>query len=199
MGRDRASRPEAKPWRLFVAAEVPQAVRSALATELEPLRARHPELRWTPEGNWHVTLKFLGAVWPRLVDDVRSRVARAAGATDTFETRLDGVGGFPSARRARIVWVGVADDDGRFAELAAALDGALAHLVKPEERPFTAHLTVSRAKDPVAIDDEVSRLAALRSERFRVDRIVLYRSHLRRPAPVYESVESFPFRDPGGR
>jgi 2'-5' RNA ligase len=31
----------------------------------------------------------------------------------------------------------------------------------------------------------------VRSEPFDVDRLVLYRSHLQRPAPVYEVVEEF--------
>ena len=86
MGGDRASRPEAKAWRLFVAADVPEAMRSQLAEELESLRGSHPELRWSPRENWHVTLKFLGAVWPRMVDDVRSAVASVAGETAPFDT-----------------------------------------------------------------------------------------------------------------
>ncbi|MFL5737620.1 MAG: RNA 2',3'-cyclic phosphodiesterase [Actinomycetota bacterium] len=192
MAGDEASRSEDKPWRLFVATDVPEDVRSRLAERLRPLRDEHPELRWSPQENWHVTLKFLGAVRPRVVDDARAGVAAAATKTDPFTSKLLGPDAFPNARRARVLWVGLADPDQRFGALAGALDVALAAIVKPDERRFTPHLTVARARQPVAIGDELASRAGLESESFPVDRVVLYRSHLRRPAPLYEAVETFP-------
>ncbi len=191
MGGDRGSPSEAKPWRLFVAADVPEAVRSRLAEELAPLREAHPELRWSPPENWHVTLKFLGAVRSFLVADVGHAVAEAAATTDRFDTHLLGADAFPSARRARVLWVGMSDRDERFRELAGALDIALVQTVKPEERPFTPHLTVARTKQPLLLEEDLAVIAAMRSETFTVDHVTLYRSHLRRPAPLYEPVEIF--------
>jgi 2'-5' RNA ligase len=195
VGGDRASRPEAKPWRLFVAADVPDGVRSRLAEQLEPLRRSHPELRWTPQENWHVTLKFLGAVWPRLVVEVEEAVAKVAAATGRFDTSLLGPDAFPNVRRVRVVWIAMTDLGGRFAALAGALDEALGRIVKPEERQFTPHLTVARARQPVALGDALEA-ARTESAAFPVDRIVLYRSHLRRPAPLYEPVQTFSLRTP---
>jgi 2'-5' RNA ligase len=191
MGRDRASRPAEKALRMFVAADVPDAVRSRLGEEFQPLRKSHPELRWAPRENWHVTLKFLGAVWPRLVEDVRSAVASVAGEIAPFDTCLLGPDAFPSSRRARVIWVGMSDPDERFPLLAARLDTALGPIVKPEERPFTPHLTVARAKQPVPLSDDLAAVAVMRSETFPVDHVTLYRSHLRRPAPLYEPVAIF--------
>jgi 2'-5' RNA ligase len=189
--RDRASRPEATPWRLFVAADVPEHVRARLTERLQPLRDEHQELRWSPQENWHVTLKFLGAVRPALVEEAKAGVAMAATKTDRFDSNLLGADAFPNARRARVLWIGLADPDQRFGALARGLDAALAAIVKPEERLFTPHLTVARAREPVAIGDELAALADLESETFPIDRVVLYRSHLRRPAPLYEAVETF--------
>ena len=191
MGGDRESPSDAKPWRLFVAADVPEAVRSRLAEELEPLREASPELRWSPPENWHVTLKFLGAVRSSLVADAGHAVADAAATTDRFDTHLLGVDAFPSARRARVLWVGMSDPDERFRALAGALDIALEQIVKPEERPFTPHLTVARAKQPLPLVEDLAAVGGLRSETFPLDHVTLYRSHLRRPAPLYEPVESF--------
>jgi RNA 2',3'-cyclic 3'-phosphodiesterase len=192
MGADRASLSEGNPWRLFIAADVPDAMRSRLAEELEPLRAAHPELRWSPPENWHVTLKFLGAVRPPLVPDAGHAVAEAAAVTSRFDTNLLGADAFPSARRARVLWVGISDPDERFRALAGALDNALERIVKPEERPFTPHLTVARAKQPLSLAEGLAAVAGTRSETFPVDHVTLYRSHLRRPAPLYEPVETFP-------
>ena len=102
-----------------------------------------------------------------------------------FTTRVEGLGAFPNARRARVLWAGLDDAGSAFGHLAAALDEALSKEVSPEKRAFTPHLTVARFEPTVAVDqDEI----AFESEPFEVGRIVLFRSHLRRPAPVYESM-----------
>ncbi|MFB3737542.1 MAG: RNA 2',3'-cyclic phosphodiesterase [Candidatus Velamenicoccus archaeovorus] len=188
MARDRASRPEARPLRLFVAVDVPDEVRTLIGDALAPLRERYPRARWVPLQNQHVTLKFLGRTWPRLLDLVRRRVGSVAGRSAPFAARVEGMGAFPSARRARVLWAGLDDPAGAMASLAAGLDEALASEFEPERRAFTPHLTVARFDPPVAVE-EVPELA---SAPFEVDRLVLYRSRLQRPAPVYEVLEAFP-------
>jgi 2'-5' RNA ligase len=196
VGRDRAAAPDARPLRLFVAADIPDDVRGPLAEAIEPLRERLPSARWTPAANWHVTLKFLGSTQPRLVEWVTESVERAVSTAAPFRTSVAGLGAFPSARRARVVWVGLDDPGGAFGALAAALDGALAREFEPEKRSFSAHLTVARLRDPAAVPGE---LPAVESASFDVDRVVLYRSRLQRPAPVYEPLASFPLVGAGGR
>ncbi len=40
---------------------MPTAVREALAAQLAPYRAAHPDVRWTRPETWHLTLLFLGS------------------------------------------------------------------------------------------------------------------------------------------
>jgi len=193
MARDRASRPEAKPLRLFIAVDVPERVRDRVQDAIGPWRERVPRAKWVPKQNQHVTLKFLGSTWPRLVGWVTESVEAVARQSEPFETRVTGLGAFPSARRARVLWAGLDDPGGRLATLAADLEGALAKEFAPEKRAFTAHLTVARFDPPVPLDGEEEVAAAdVASEPFAVDRLVLYRSHLRRPASVYEPMGEFP-------
>jgi RNA 2',3'-cyclic 3'-phosphodiesterase len=188
MARDRASRPEAKPLRLFVAVEVPEEVRAGLAEAVAPLRERFPKARWVPIENQHVTVKFLGSTYPRLVEWVTSTVGGVASRHAAFETRVADLGAFPNARRARVLWAGLDDPSSSFASILSALDESLAREFKIEKRAFTPHLTVARFDPPVRLDpDEVG----FESEVFTVDRVVLFRSHLRRPAPVYEPLATF--------
>jgi 2'-5' RNA ligase len=196
MARDRASRPEAKPLRLFAAVEIPEDIRGNLAEAVLPVRERFPKARWVPIQNQHGTVKFLGSTYPRLVEWVTGSISTVAGRHAPFPTRVEGLGAFPSGRKARVLWAGLDDGDGRLERLAAALDGALAREFAPEKRAFTPHLTVARFDPPAPLDPlEV----AFESEPFEIDRIVLFRSHLRRPAPVYEPLGIFPLglaRDP---
>jgi len=190
MARDRASRPEAKPLRLFVAIEIPQGVRDAVEAAVAPWRERHPRAKWVPKQNQHVTLKFLGSTWPRLVEWVTETVGAVAATSAPFESRAVGLGAFPSSHRARVLWAGLEDPDGQMGALAAALDGALAKEFEPEKRPFAAHLTVARFEPAVPLGEDLTA-AALGTEPFAIDRLVLFRSHLQRPAPVYEPLCEF--------
>ena len=62
--------------RLFVAIPVPEAVRGEIAVaqrELQPLAPRGV-VRWTKLEQMHLTLKFLGAVPPDRVEDLKESV-----------------------------------------------------------------------------------------------------------------------------
>lgn len=198
MGSDRAGRPEVRPIRLFVAVDVPREVKDAVASAIEPFTDRIPGARWTRPSAWHVTLKFLGNVWPRLVDPVREGVAGVAAGGAPFVSAPTVLGAFPSPRRARVLWAGLADPEGRFAGVAGALDAALASDFPPERRPFVPHLTVARLSPPRTLSEFAPGLegAAIRSAELPVDGLVLYRSHLSPTGARYEALAVWPL---GGR
>jgi RNA 2',3'-cyclic 3'-phosphodiesterase len=190
MGRDRSTRPEAKPLRLFVAVEIPEAAKGAVDDAFAPWRERFPQARWAPLENWHVTLKFLGRTWPRLIDWVPERVREAAAGLSPFRTRLTGVGSFPSARTGRVLWAGLEGEE-HLVRLATAIDAALVDEFPKETRPFHPHLTVARSDPPLKLSLEFAH-TSLVSEDWEVRAVTLFRSHLRRPAPRYEPLDRFP-------
>ena len=175
---------------MFVAVDIPEPVRTRLAETTSRLRDSVPGARWVPPGNWHVTMKFLGSVYPRLRQWVGERVADAARAAEPFETRLTVMGAFPSSWRARVLWTGLDDSEGRLVRLAAELDRLLEREFRMEQRPFSAHLTVARFREQVNLDEEMLGLEVA-SKPFRVEALTLYRSHLQRPAARYEPLSRF--------
>jgi 2'-5' RNA ligase len=189
MARDRAARPEAKPLRLFVAIEIPEPVKDAVEDVFAPWREQFPKARWAPRENWHITLKFLGRTWPRLADWVPERVEAAAAEVPRFRARLRGVGSFPSPKRGRALWAAF-DDPNQVAELASAIETALVDEFPAEKRAFHPHLTVARSDPPVKLPPEFAHTSLL-TEDWEVDHVVLFRSHLRRPAPLYEPLARF--------
>lgn len=176
--------------RLFVALEIPGPVRADLGEALEPWRQELRGARWVPPENWHVTLLFLGATVGDRVPWVRERLGVAAAGAAAFETSLTTLGGFPSAPYARIIWAGLDDRAGRIAELARAVGAAFD--AEPEDRPFSAHVTVARS-DPAHALPEPFIAIVLPAASFTVGELVLYRSHLGRPAPRYEPLARLPF------
>lgn len=195
MARDRAARPEAKPLRLFIAVDLSEEARSALLAKAAPFRDRIPGARWTRPDGWHVTLKFLGSTWPRLMDAVGEAVERAAGEASAFDSRLTELGVFPGPGRARVVWAGLEDRQGRLAGLAGRLDDLLEEDFVREKRAFTPHLTLARLNPPRDIREFSPELPGtpVSSGPFRVDRLVLYRSHLSPAGATYEPLLASPF------
>jgi 2'-5' RNA ligase len=177
--------PEPRPLRLFVAVDVPDDVRDALASAVAAFHGSLPSARWVGPETWHVTLKFLGSVPAAKVEEVAGAVGDAVREHTAFRARLSGVGAFPSARRARVVWVGVEGRHGELAALARSIDRALEFGFPREERPFSPHLTLARLKEQARLPDELAALDVT-SRPFRVGAVRLYRSHLQRPAARYE-------------
>ena len=92
--------------RLFVALDIPDAVRAALSELSDQLKKTCPNARWVGQGGVHVTLKFIGEVSAEQVEEIR----RALGELPSFspiEVRFAGLGFFPGARRPRVFWAGV--------------------------------------------------------------------------------------------
>ncbi len=174
--------------RLFVAVTIPEPVADAVEVAFDRWRAAFPQARWTPRSDWHVTLRFLGETSPRLLPWVGSRLGEAVGSTRAFESRVRGVGGFPSARHARVVWAGLDDPAGGFRTLAAAVSRSLE--LEHDARPFMPHLTVARGDPPVALPASFAA-TSLESEPFVVGTLLLMRSRLRERAPRYEHLASY--------
>ena len=106
-------------------------------------------------------------------------------------TELRGIGAFPSSRRARVVWVGLDDPDGRIASVANAVASALEPVGFPrEQRPWTAHLTLARMRVPGNVAEVLRH--AVPGGTFDADAVTLFRSRLARPAPRYEALKRFP-------
>jgi RNA 2',3'-cyclic 3'-phosphodiesterase len=181
---------DAKGSRLFVAFAVSDAALDEVVRAVEPWRARFPEARWVPRENMHVTLKFLGRTVPSLETWVRQQIGAVAAGYGPVATRLTGLGSFPSRSRGRVLWMGIEDPEEAFTRLAGALDVALEGSFAPETRAFSAHLTVARSDPPLKLDGRATG-TPVEPVRFRVEEIVLFRSHLRRPAPRYEPIATF--------
>lgn len=182
--------------RLFVAVELPAAVKDELSRVIDAARSFAPDAKWVGRDNLHVTLVFLGEVVEELVGSIEAALGRAASKHAPIPTALAGAGAFPTPRRGRVVWVGLTDEGGELARLAGDCARALEPLgFTPESRPWTAHLTIARLRTPAdlrtLVDLDVSPVV------FSVKAVTLFRSRLARPAPVYEAVARVPLGSEG--
>ena len=186
---------EAKPVRLFVAADVPETHLAWLERKTTGLRDRYRGGRWAPIANQHVTLKFLGSTPPDRLEDVAKMCATVAQTHDASAVALSGLGSFPSNRRMRVLWVGLTDERELLSRLAADLEQAFEPLgYKAEARDFTPHLTLARFRTPVRLSEPLPDVGLEELPAWPVDRIRLYRSHLSPKGATYEVLKEFELR-----
>jgi 2'-5' RNA ligase len=146
---------------LFVALRLPADIASDLAavhSALDPeLTAAHPDLRWVPPQNWHLTLAFLGSVPEVRRADLETRLARAASRHRPLSLRLSGSGHFGS----RVLYVGVAGDVLSLSRLAASVAAAARRAKVPvDERSYRPHLTLARVRGTTSLADLAATLAS---------------------------------------
>ena len=175
---------------------LPDEVRAAAARAIEALTPRiAPRLgtgigpRWVPAENLHATVAFLGET--SAADAVVDAVTAAAAPWAPVSLRLEGLGAFPSARRARVLWAGLGGDVAAMTGIAAAVSRVLEPLgFESEARPFRPHVTLARLPAPGRIDFGAVSVGPVP---FSADGLSIFRSHLGRPAPRYERIAFAPF------
>jgi RNA 2',3'-cyclic 3'-phosphodiesterase len=171
--------------RLFVALDLPDAVREPLARWTRSA-FEHPDLRPVRPESLHVTLVFLGYQYERDV----ARIAQAAFAAPApaFALTARDVTGVPRSR-PRLFALDLEDTTGSLAGWQAGLSERLhaAGVYEPEKRPFWPHVTLARAKrGKVPRGIEVPALPAGLRAPFEATRLTLYRSTLKPQGSVYE-------------
>jgi len=147
-----------------------------------------PQFRWTPAGNLHLTVRFIGNIDRALAEAIADRLA--ARSLRAFELELGDLGTFGHGRHVRVVWQRPRDGAEAVAALAAQVEAecATAGLVA-ENRPFQAHLTLARARprDGAVLPPlpDPPRLSA-----WRGSELVLYASRLSRTGATYEPLRA---------
>ncbi|HWG89396.1 MAG TPA: RNA 2',3'-cyclic phosphodiesterase [Candidatus Thermoplasmatota archaeon] len=176
-------------FRGFAAVEVGE--QPALQARLTELRALGADLKVVAPENLHLTLKFLGEVPDGKTSAVETALREAAAGVAPFTMDLVGLGTFPPRGAPRVVWAGVQGAEPltqvatRFETAARALGFAR------EERAFSPHVTLARARSPRGKEDVIRFVQAHRDEplgEVRVEELRLMRSELRPTGPVYTPV-----------
>lgn len=174
--------------RLFVALELPEAVREELARWCAAAIARTSGLRLLRPQDLHVTLCFLG--W------------RGAGEIEQIAEACRRVSGLPCPmlrvgepiwlppRRPRVLAVELEDAQSILTRVQSELSVALhaGGWYVPESRPFMAHVTVARLSKGARAPTR--RLKGPPTLGFPGSRVTLYRSRLTSGGARYEPLET---------
>ncbi len=173
-----------RPLRLFVALELPDPIREALAAV--GAAADREAWRAVAAASLHLTLAFLGSRPPGDVAAI-ARVLDAEAASPAPRLQLGGVLLLPP-RRPRVLTVTLEDLDGTLAALQARVSAGLeaAGVYTPEKRAFRAHITVARLRPRVELQPTGPPM--FEQPRFTADRLTLFQSQLHPKGARYTAV-----------
>ena len=128
--------------RIFVALDIDAAIRQRIQRFMEGVSGFAPDARWVRPESLHVTLKFIGEKPQDAVEGIKRALSGIR--TGPVEMSFRGYGFFPTAKAARVFWIGI-ESGPQLSALAKAIDQSLKALGIPqEEHPFTPHLTLAR-------------------------------------------------------
>lgn len=174
--------------RLFVALDLPLAIRTSLAAWASRAVGSDERLRLVAAESLHVTLVFLG----ERPDAAPVAASLPADLGSSPPLALDGPL-WLSPRRPHVLTVALADPSEGLARIHASVLDAMVRSAghEPEGRRFRPHVTVARVRGRVRPFD----LPAPPTLEFQPPSVTLYRSVLNRspPAPAsYEAMASVP-------
>ena len=207
MAKERLKSPRA---RLFVALDLPEAIREGLAAwQREELV--DGALRPSRSETLHMTLAFLGYHAERAIDEI----ADAAMGFEARAPRIRLLADPVPVPRSRPRLYAIDSESDETIALQAEVERRLVEgrFYEPEKRPFWPHLTVARVRSekrkgggrrrrwgrPTQVETPPGPLPKPLLEPFRGVRITLYRSHLRPTGAEYESVAQLELPSGGGK
>ena len=180
--------------RTFVAVVPPEDILDQLGHLVDRLhRLPSASCKWVSRAQLHLTLRFLGESSQAQTDIVAKALGKVTGAA--FEITLNRVGGFPSLRQPRVLWLGGVSGVEHLAALAAKVEeAAVVSGFPPETRAFDAHLTLARVRRTPSSPFPPELTEALKtvpSFTWRVSRFFLVQSNLTPQGSIYTTLHEY--------
>jgi RNA 2',3'-cyclic 3'-phosphodiesterase len=182
--------------RAFIAIELPENIKNDLTKIQDKLKISLPKINWVKPANLHLSLKFLGEISSSQLEPIVQVMTEIIKTTPPFEIKLETLSVFPNYRAARIIWIGINQPPPELKQLADQLETKLLKIGLPEEkRPFQAHITLGRIKNPLIPEDLEKGLDKIRNDclEFKIRGITLFQSLLGPGGPTYSILKEAAF------
>jgi 2'-5' RNA ligase len=174
----------------FIAIPLPDEAKDRLVAVRPPAV---PGIQLIGREELHLPLYFLGEITTR--DEEAIRKALATVRMNAFTITLKGIGEFPPEGQAQVLWAGV-EVNAELLELHRSIGTVLADAIgfRPEERPYSPHITLARLNE-TAPSDVIERYLegnnGFAVPSVPIDRFVLYSSNFADNGPHYREEAAF--------
>jgi len=183
--------------RTFIAITLPKEIKDSLSGILETLKATQADVKWVAPANIHLTLKFLGEIDDKKIQEIAEIMEIVAKNKPAFTMSASSLGAFPKPDYPRVIWLGLDKGAQEAKEIAEDLEENIAKLGIPKEtRPFSSHITLGRLRSPAKkgrlIQELQNPIGILKGNNleFSVTQITLFKSTLTPSGPVYQALKT---------
>jgi 2'-5' RNA ligase len=181
--------------RVFAAIPLSEAALAAVGAVRDRLQAQEWPVRWVGDRGLHLTVRFYGEIHEDMVDGLGNSLADAVGRMDPLSIELGSLGVFPTRRRPRVIWMGVAAPPALELLYDRVERAAMTQGHPAAQGTYRPHVTLGRVQRGAVlaasavdaldrVDDTVGFLA---------DQLVLYRSRSEQGGARYDPLRIIPF------
>jgi 2'-5' RNA ligase len=180
--------------RSFIAFDIQNdSVMSRIAAAQRLLIQTNADLKLVEPANIHVTVRFLGAISPEMVEKVYAAMKNIK--FSPFTIRLNGLGVFPTLNYPRVVWAGIRDGAEELRSIFEQLEPQIHDLgFAPDPNGFSPHLTIARVRSGAnkqRLVDLVQRQEDYDFGVIKADCLRLKKSELTPRGPTYTTLKEY--------
>ena len=179
--------------RAFIAIELPEDIRKALAQLQNRLKSCGADVKWVEPNNIHLTLKFLGEIDDTQFNKITSILQNFLASANSFSAVISSIGAFPNINSPKVIWIGIDKGDNEVKVIAKSLENEIKNVgIAMEDKSFSSHITIARIRSTLNLGKLVKELKILESDfslqvrGFDVTKITLFKSSLTPKGPIYE-------------
>lgn len=180
--------------RCFIAIDLPGELKSRIGNFIDGFAAPLLDIRWVPQKNLHLTLKFLGDIKEDVIVNIGRSLRDVCRKHSPFTISFQGTGVFPNHKNPNVLWIGVKTSE-ELRNLFTDIEEDLFKLgFEKENRKHSPHLTIGRVKNRENLSSVMKSLDEFRKQYFGtllVTEIHLMKSTLKTSGAEYSNLASF--------
>ena len=181
--------------RTFFAIKLPPGILQTILSDIAAMQqVVNISVKWVPQQQMHLTLKFLGDFNPHHLSVLQAALNGSCRMENPLVLETTTLGTFPPRGLPRVIWYGFKENT-QLAILAETLETVCAALGYARgSRAFTPHLTIGRVRQAVHQTDLDALSQSIRSYRpqqlpsFTIETLHFIHSTLTPGGPLYQDL-----------
>ena len=172
--------------RAFVAIEISKEIKAEIFKIQNLLKTVGLEAKWVKPENIHLTVAFLGSIDDRQAAAIKEILTPASQFIEKpINLQLGQISAFPSASRARVIFLDLSGETEKAKTSAAQIRSELKKKkIWFDEKSFVPHLTFARLKKPQNLSSLIEKVP-IEKISFEVKEFSLYQSRLSPSGSIY--------------
>jgi len=155
---------------------------------------KHELINWIREDHYHLTLKFLGKVDIKRIDEISNAIKKSVISVEKQELCVGDLGVFGSKYQPRVLWLSVSNND-----KILLLHKEIVSALHPfgffnDGQNFVPHISIARIKkidDKTFFQNLLNKSAKDFINKQNIDEVILYESILGNKGAEYKVIERF--------